>query len=184
MSITRSMAFIVALASLLLSSFASPMDLEAAQHAGHVANSPSALIEAVRRATEVFRDVHNAAPDYGPILGCVSGPDQGAMGVHFANPALLEDDVLDKAHPEALIYEFKNGVARLVGVEFIVIADVWHVNHAPQRSARPRGPAASVRRQSQSLRTARALRAPRVGVGDNPNGAFVDWNLRVSCAGQ
>ena len=90
MSITRSMTFIVALASLLLSSFASPMDLEAAQHAGHVANSPSALIEAVRRGTEVFRDVRNAAPDYGPILGCVSGPDQGAMGVHFANPALLE----------------------------------------------------------------------------------------------
>jgi hypothetical protein len=85
MSITRSMAFIAALASLLLSSFASPMDLEA-QHAGHVANSPSALIEAVRRATEVFRDVRNAAPDYGPILGCVGGPYQGRHGGAFRQP--------------------------------------------------------------------------------------------------
>ena len=58
------------------------------------------------------------------------------MGVHFANPALLEDDVLDKAHPEALIYEFKNDVARLVGVEFIVIADVWHMS-TTRRKIRP-----------------------------------------------
>jgi hypothetical protein len=166
-----------------VSSFASPMDLEAAQHAGHVADSPSALIEAVRRATDVFRDVRNAAPEYGPILGCVSGPDQGAMGVHFANPALLEDDVLDAAHPEALIYEFKDGVARLVGVEFIVIADVAREPRAA-RSARPRGPATSVRRQSQPLRITGVLRAPRVGVAEQPQRRIVDWNPRVSCEAQ
>ncbi|HEY5755016.1 MAG TPA: hypothetical protein VIU34_04295 [Steroidobacter sp.] len=184
MSITRSMVFIVALVSLLLSSFASPMDLEAAQHAGHVANSPSALIEAVRRATEVFRDVHNAAPDYGPILGCVSGPDQGAMGVHFANPALLEDDVLDKAHPEALIYEFKNGVARLVGVEFIVIADVWHVNHAPQDPPVLEGQLLQFVDSPNRFGLPAFYELHVWAWRDNPNGAFVDWNPRVSCEGQ
>ena len=39
-------------------------------------------------------------------------------GVHFVNPALLMDGALDATQPEALIYEFKDGVARLVGVEF------------------------------------------------------------------
>lgn len=184
MSITRSMAFIVALASLLLSSFASPTDIEAAQHAGHVANSPSALIEAVRRATEVFRDVHNAAPDYGPILGCVSGPDQGAMGVHFANPALLEDDVLDKAHPEALIYEFKNDVARLVGVEFIVIADVWHVNHAPQDPPVLEGQLLQFVDSPNRFGLPAFYELHVWAWRDNPNGAFADWNPRVSGEGQ
>ncbi|HZL95691.1 MAG TPA: hypothetical protein VFB99_18690, partial [Vicinamibacterales bacterium] len=179
MSITRSMTFVVALASLLLSSFASPMDLEAAQHAGHVANSPSALIEAVRRATEVFRDVRNAAPDYGPILGCVSGPDQGAMGVHFANPALLEDDVLDKAHPEALIYEFKNGVARLVGVEFIVIADLWHVNHATQDPPVLEGQLLQFVDSPNRFGLPAFYELHVWAWRDNPNGAFADWNPRV-----
>ena len=93
-----------------------------AQHAGHAAASPSAFVETVRQSTEPFRNVRDVPPGYGPVLGCVSGPEQGAMGVHFVNPTLLVDDVLDATKPEALIYEFKDGAARLVGVEFIVFA--------------------------------------------------------------
>ena len=51
------------------------------------------------------------------------------MGVHFLNGALMDGEVKPDA-PEALIYEFKNGVARLVGVEFIVTFDAWHATHA------------------------------------------------------
>ena len=25
----------------------------------------------------------SASPDYGPVLGCVSGSDHGAMGIHY-----------------------------------------------------------------------------------------------------
>jgi hypothetical protein len=184
MSITRCISFFVAVASLLLSSFASPIELEAAQHAEHAVSSRSALVEAVRRATDVFRDVGNAGPDYVPILGCVSGPDAGAMGVHFANKALLGDDVLDASLPEALIYEFKDGRARLVGVEFIVLADVWHVNHAPD------DPPVLEGQLLQFVDTPNRFGLPAFyelhvwAWRDNPNGAFVDWNPRVSCEGQ
>ena len=62
---------------------------------------------------------------------CVSGPQTGAMGVHVVSPERLGDAVLDPAKPEALIYEPQgNGYYQLVGVEFIVFADVWHQDHA------------------------------------------------------
>lgn len=130
MIIARSVLFVLAVASTPLSPLTS-LHVDAAQHAGHVPSSRSAFVEAVRQATERFRDVRNLPAEYGPVLGCVSGPEEGAMGVHFVNPALLMDGALDAPQPEALIYEFKNGAARLVGVEFIVFADVWHLNHAP-----------------------------------------------------
>ena len=123
MIIARSGLSVLALALAPLSSLAS-LDVDAAQHAGHAAASPSAFVETVRQATEPFRNVRDVPPEYGPALGCVSGPEQGAMGVHFVNPTLLVDDVLDATKPEALIYEFKDGAARLVGVEFIVFASV------------------------------------------------------------
>ena len=184
MNIRRSTVFFVALAFLPLLSFALQVNLEAAQHPGHAANSPSALIETVRQATEQFRDVGNAAPDYVPILGCVSGPDQGAMGMHFANPSLLGDDVLDPAHPEALIYEFKEGVARLVGVEFIVRADVWHVNHAPEDPPVLEGQLLQFVDSPNRFGLPAFYELHVWAWRDNPKGAFVDWNPRVSCEGQ
>jgi len=54
------------------------------------------------------------------ITDCMSNGDLGAMGVHYANTALL-DAVADSLHPEALIYEpGANGEQSLVGVEFII----------------------------------------------------------------
>jgi hypothetical protein len=182
MRITRSSAFFVA--SLLLSAIPSQVNVEAAQHADHAANSRSVLVEAVRQATESFRDVRNASPDYGPILGCVSGPDAGAMGVHFVNPALVGDDVLDAAHPEALIYEFQNGKARLVGVEFIVLASVWHTNHAPDNPPVLEGQLLQFVDSPNRFGLPAFYELHVWAWRDNPNGAFVDWNPRVSCEGQ
>ena len=182
MSTARSVLLVVALASMPLSPFA--LFDAAAQHGEHEASSPSPFVEAVRQATEPFRDAQNVPPGYGPVLGCVSGPDQGAMGVHFINPALLTDGVLDATRPEALIYEFTNGGARLVGVEFIVLASVWHQNHPPNEP-----PVL----QDQLLHFVDSPN--RFGLPafyelhvwawrDNPNGVFVDWNTRVSCEGK
>jgi hypothetical protein len=158
--------------------------LGAAQHAGHAATSRSALLQRVRRATEQFLDVGNASPDYIPILGCVSGPDQGAMGVHFVNQDLLGDDVLDAAHPESLIYEFKDGVARLVGVEFIVVADVWHQTHAPQDPPVLEGQLLQFVDSPNRFGLPAFYELHVWAWRDNPNGAFVDWNPRVSCEEQ
>src|SRR3954454_7616687 len=117
MSTRRSVTFAFALSALLLSWSPLQRSLQAAQHEGHAAALPSAFVEKVREATQAFRDVRNVPPGYGAVLGCVSGPEVGAMGVHFVNPSLLTDADLNAAHPEALIYEFKDGGARLVGVE-------------------------------------------------------------------
>jgi len=60
--------------------------------------------EMVRQATAQFKDVQKAT-GYELLHGCVSGPQEGAMGIHFANGGLVGDGKLDAMHPEALLYE-------------------------------------------------------------------------------
>src|SRR5687767_10059679 len=76
------------------------------QHAGHTAGSADAnLIQVVRTVTQPFHDVGNAtAAGYGRFLGCVSGPQSGAMGVHYVNGTLVGDGEIDVNRPEALMY--------------------------------------------------------------------------------
>jgi hypothetical protein len=183
MSIARSVLFVVALASAPLSPLAL-LDAAAAQHPEHLGASGSPFVELVRRATESFRDARNVPPGYGPVLGCVSGPEQGAMGVHFVNPALLVDGVLDATQPEALIYEFNNGLARLVGVEFIVFADVWHANHAPNDPPILEGQLLHFVDSPNRFGLPAHYELHVWAWRNNPNGVFVDFNPRVSCAGQ
>ena len=83
------------------------------------------LVQLVRNATKGFQDVSNVPAGYGPFLGCVSGPDHGAMGVHYVNGDLVGDGKIDVSQPEALIYETRNGETKLVGVEYIVDAATW-----------------------------------------------------------
>ena len=65
-----------------------------------------ALVAAVRESTERFKNVAVAESEgYFLQFGCVSGPDAGAMGMHFVNIPLVADGVLDAAHPEIVIYE-------------------------------------------------------------------------------
>jgi hypothetical protein len=138
------------------------------------------LVDAVRRAIREFADVNTAAAaGYQPFLGCVSGPQEGAMGIHYVNGDLVGDGELDVQRPEALMYEPRNGRLQLVGVEFIVIAEAWdaahpspptlmgqvfHLNGSPNRYGIP------------------AFYELHVwATKANPNGAFADWNPRVSC---
>ena len=153
-----------------------------AAHAEHTA--PSRLVQIVRQYTRQFIDVNNAGPDYQPAFGCVSGPDHGAMGIHYVNGALVGDGEIDKTRPEALIYEPIGNRRRLVGVEYIVDAASWLANH---HNTPP-----MLEGQAFQL-----VGAPnRYGIPnpffelhvwawrDNPNGAFVDWNNNVSCEGR
>ena len=51
-----------------------------------------------------------------PFLGCVSSPQDGAMGIHYVNGDLVGDGKLDAARPEARMYEQKGNKLELVGV--------------------------------------------------------------------
>lgn len=77
---------------------------------------------AVRRATQRFRSVDAAiAAGYVPVSECTELPGVGGMGVHYLNPVLAGDDVIDPARPELLVYqEDARGGLRLGAVEYFV----------------------------------------------------------------
>ena len=141
---------------------------------------PDKLVEIVRNATTQYLDDVKAATaaGYSPVLGCVSGPDHGAMGVHYVNSNLVNGPI-DPTVPQALIYEpSSNGQYKLVAVEFIILAGALPPNSAPQVEGH----------------LMQYIDAPnRYGLPpffelhvwawkDNPQGPFVDWNNHVSCA--
>lgn len=139
------------------------------------------LINTVRAATERFKDVTVAeAEGYSLMFGCVSGPDSGAMGLHYVNLPLVLDGVLDAAKPEIIIYEpLPNGQLKMAGADFLVFAEDWH-----------RSNAATPQLQGQLLHL---FESPnRFGLPnfytlhvwawkDNPTGAFANWHSNVSC---
>lgn len=179
MRFVRSMLFVVALGVPLVAAGQAQVD-----HSSHTTPPPESFVEQVRRATEPFRDARNVPSGYGRALGCVSGPDQGAMGVHFVNGNLLGDDVLDPAQPEALIYEFHEGVGRLVGVEYIVFYDVWHLTHPKNDPPQIAGQLLNFYEEPNRFGLPPFYELHVWAWRDNPNGSFVDWNPRVSCEGQ
>jgi len=83
------------------------------------------LLAAVNRATAKYQKVEMALADgYEPASPCVSAPGLGAMGVHYVNFSLVDGEH-DPLRPEALLYEpMKNGRMRLIGVEYVVVADL------------------------------------------------------------
>ena len=59
--------------------------LHAQNHGDHQQQN-SQLVEDVRNATRKFIDVTAATQaGYDAAFGCVSGPDHGAMGIHYVN---------------------------------------------------------------------------------------------------
>lgn len=174
------------LRALLLSGLAAATPILAvADGPGHSHATPSKLVQVVRENTAQFIDVNNLrGTGYQPLFGCVSGPDHGAMGIHYVNLALVGDGLLDKRTPEALIYEPVGNARRLVGVEYIVDAATWlaaHDNTPPQL-------------EGQDFQSVDAPNRFGIPAGffelhvwawrENPNGAYVDWNNNVSCEGQ
>jgi len=141
-----------------------------------------ALVKAVRDATERFKDVAVAeAEGYAPQFGCVSGPDKGAMGLHYVNAALVSSGVLDPAHPQIVIYEpLPDGRLRLIGADFLVLADTWNAgNHS--------GPPELMGQLFHWWESPNRFGLPAFYTlhvwawKDNPNGAFVNWHPHVSC---
>jgi hypothetical protein len=152
-------------------------------HAVHAQAVPAKLVQLVRDATKQFADVNMAtAAGYQPFLGCVSGPDHGAMGYHYVNGPLVGDGELDASRPEVLIYEASGGGLQLVGVEFVVLADTWLAHHdsPPVLEGQTFQLVTSPNRYGLPAHFELHVWAWR----DNPNGAFVDWNNKVTCEGK
>jgi hypothetical protein len=154
---------------------------------GRIAHSQSflknqTLIERVQRATAKYRDLNAALADgWLPATPCVSGPDAGAMGVHFNQPGRKADGTVPPDAPQFLIYEpMPNGAMRLVGVEFFVLQTDWESKNGPV--------AAVIDGNLMNL----IVSPNRYGLPpfyemhvwaweDNPKGTFADWNTRVNC---
>src|SRR5262245_38940803 len=152
-----------------------------AQH-DHGGAGGNTLPDSVRDVLAPFRDLSEAiGQGYGLFGVCVNGPNEGAMGVHYVNGTLF-DDQLDVDHPEALVYEPRNGRLVLAAAEYITPAPAWHATHMPTDvpileghllnyvpGPNRYGPDAFYEIHVWALKT-------------NPKGTFADWNTNVSCA--
>ena len=165
---------------------AEPVDMNSHSHEAESKRTPSPLVQKVRRATWRYRDI-NAALGEGWVQGtpCVSGPNSGAMGVHFILPSRVGDGVLNSKEPESLIYEPQaDGTFHLVGVEYIVLAADWAKNNPDG------GPPAVDGNLTNYVGEPNRYGLPAFyelhvwAWEHNPNGNFSDWNSRVTCEKQ
>jgi len=110
----------------------------------------------------------------------VSGPDAGAMGLHYVNGPLVMDGEIDARRPEIVIYEpVGNGRVRLIGADYLVLADQWDKTHsqAPELMGQI----------FQQFEAPNRFGLPRFYTlhvwawKDSPTGTFVNWNTNVSC---
>ena len=171
----------------LLGGLLTTAPLLCAQHESHsmMQHMSSQLVKDVRNATSQYIDVNNAThAGYGPFLGCVTGPDHGAMGIHYVNGSLVTDGKIDVTQPEALIYEPSNGKLRLVGVEYIVDAATWLANNSNTPPVLDGQVFQLVGIPNRYNIPAPFFELHVWAWRDNPQGAFVDWNNRVSCDGE
>lgn len=163
---------------------AASMPVALAQDEHHEGDRPEispGLVRDVRQATQRFQDVGAAsAAGYVSTRNCVSGPNQGAMGVHYINDAFISDAVLDVQRPEVLVYEPHEGRLQLVAVEFFVDAQQWDAANA--------APPVLAGQLFNYVAAPNRLRAPAYyelhvwAWKRNSSGTFSDWNPRASCA--
>jgi hypothetical protein len=140
-----------------------------------------ALIRIVRESTERFKDVAVAeAEGYALQFGCVSGPDAGAMGLHYVNAALVNSGVLDATRPQIVIYEpMPGGGLRLIGADYLLLADAWNAKHS--------GPPELMGQLFHWWESPNRFGLPAFYTlhvwawKENPKGAFVNWHPHVSC---
>jgi hypothetical protein len=140
-----------------------------------------AFLRIVRESTERFKDVRVAeAEGYALQFGCVSGNDEGAMGLHYVNGDLVNSGVLDATRPQIVIYEpTPFGELRLIGADYLVLANAWNAAHS--------GPPELMGQLFHLFEAPNRFGLPAFYTlhvwawKDNPKGAFVNWHPNVSC---
>jgi hypothetical protein len=151
-------------------------------HPAHRESAPNnALARVVREVTEPYKNVSVAEnAGYSLLFGCVSGPDWGAMGLHYVNMPLVMDGQIDATRPEIVLYEpLANGRVRLVGADYLVLADAWDETH-------PNAPELMGQKFHQ-FEAPNRFGLPRFYTlhvwawKENPTGTFVNWHSNISC---
>jgi methanethiol S-methyltransferase len=158
-----------------------------AQGHSHPGMSPNRnmneLVQAVRDATEGFKDVAAAEKaNYHLLFGCVSGPDYGAMGLHYVNvDRVFDGGELNPMEPEIILYEaLPSGRLRITGADFLVIAKDWDDKH-------PNDPPQLMGQLFHRFESPNRFGLPEFYTlhvwawKDNPTGTFVNWHTNVSC---
>ena len=147
----------------------------------HHKGQASVLVQVVRDVTARFHDV-TVAENEGYFLqfGCVSGPDFGAMGMHYVNMPLVLDGELDATRPEIVIYEPQpDGSLQLIGADYLVLADAWHAQHD--------GPPELMGQLLHRFEAPNRFGLPAFYTlhvwawKESPTGTFVNWHANVSC---
>lgn len=152
---------------------------------GTVLGGNGGQLAAVRAATDRYHDIRVAkADEFVEFYICTDeNTGAGAMGQHYANLGRVGNPALNELEPEVLVYApMPGGGYRLVGVEYVVLAEAWHETHADP----------PVLFGDRALKLIPA--GNRYGLPDfyelhawvwrpNPRGVFDDWNSKVSCLG-
>jgi hypothetical protein len=143
----------------------------------------SAFVKLVRESTERFREVSVAmSEEYALMFGCVSGPDSGAMGLHYVNLKLVMDGELDPTRPEIVIYEpLPNGRLRLIGADFLVFAADWHAKNPTKGTPELGGQLLHYFESPNRFGLPPFYTLHVWAWKDNPTGMFVNWHSNVSC---
>lgn len=139
------------------------------------------LARVVRDATRRFKDVNVAkAEGYQLLFGCVSGPDDGAMGLHYVNLELVGDLALDPRRPEIIIYEpTPNGGRRLIGADFLVFSAAWHATNT--NTPELMGQLLHLFESPNRFGLPAFYTLHVWAWKPNTKGAFVNWHPDVSC---
>jgi hypothetical protein len=167
-----------------------------------VSGADAAAVAAVRQATAAFHDVDKAvAAGYlSPVGGHCDESPAGAMGVHSANPVLLQNPAVIPEQPEVLLYlPSGSGTYRLVGVEYVqtlLLRNTQTGQVGPWFSADPWPAGYVVVNPTPSL-FGQSFQGPMAGHvagmpwhydlhvwtwSPNPNGMFAQWNPALSCS--
>jgi hypothetical protein len=141
----------------------------------------NALVQIVRQVTTGFQTPDSLPQEYQLVLGCVSGGDFGAMGLHFLNMSLVGDGEVNKYTPEIVLYEpLANGKMRITGVDYLVYAADWDDKH-------PEGPPQLEGQLFHFFESPNRFGLPAFYTlhvwawKENPAGTFANWNPNVHC---
>jgi hypothetical protein len=151
-------------------------------------NAQSEILRIVRNSTERFKKASVAeAEGYKPIFGCVTGPDAGAMGLHFLkqefldHPPLTANGEIDPTRPQIVIYEpLPGGDLRLIGADYLLFADAWDKDH-PGNTPQLMGQLFHYFESPNRFGLPAFYTLHVWAWKENPNGAFVNWHPDVSC---
>ncbi|HET7071303.1 MAG TPA: hypothetical protein VFI40_10790 [Nocardioides sp.] len=147
---------------------------------------PAHQVAAAKAATKTFTHPRGATKaGYGLLkdaagIACIAMKGMGAMGVHYANPSLV-DGKIQVRHPEAIVYRFtRNGHLKMAALEYLVLRKVWRQNHPTGR------PELFGHRFNFTPKGNRFGLPPYFSLHawlwyDNPAGNYTMWNPRVHC---